>query len=108
MKYLELSQVRVLAAAYSIKIRWRNGSFERPGNSCNISPDSWKLAGAREVKAEYEEFDDDGENWFSEIGLKFIDTGKDENGYVEAYSDGASDDFIYDVQDDWNLNFYKD
>lgn len=83
-----------------------------PGEfDANISPDSVEET-CRELerlRAEYEEFDDDGEILgFSEIGLKFIDTGKDENGYVEAYSDGASDDFIYDVQDDWNLNFYKD
>ena len=33
---------------------------------------------------------------------------EDENGLVEVYSEGASEDFIYDVQDEWNLGYYKD
>tara|TARA_Y100000294_G_scaffold164995_1_gene172170 strand:+ start:669 stop:815 length:147 start_codon:yes stop_codon:yes gene_type:complete len=40
--------------------------------------------------------------------IKKIRTGnEDDDGYSEVYSEGASEDFIYDVQDHWNLHFYK-
>ncbi len=45
----------------------------------------------------------------SQKGLNFLHTGsEDDDGYSEVYSEGASEDFIYDVQDEWNLEFYKD
>ena len=33
---------------------------------------------------------------------------ENEDGYAEVYSEDASEDFIYDVQEEWNLNFWKD
>ena len=45
----------------------------------------------------------------SQKGLDFLQTGsEDQNGYSEVYSEGASEDFIYDIQEEWNLEFYKD
>ena len=44
----------------------------------------------------------------SNEGQNFLETGFNDNGYVEAYSKGASEDFIYDIQDEWSLNFFKD
>ena len=62
------------------------------------------------MRAEFENYDDEG-NFIglSEKGLLFIKKQQeDENGLVEVYSEGASEDFIYDVQDEWNLSYYKD
>ena len=40
---------------------------------------------------------------------KFLSqAGSDDDGYVAAYSDDASEDYIYDIQDEWNLAFYLD
>ena len=41
----------------------------------------------------------------SKEGHRFLETVYNDDGYVEAYSKGASEDFIYDVQNEWNLNF---
>jgi len=62
-----------------------------------------------QLRAEFEEFDDNGEMiGFSKKGLEFLRSGKeDDEGYIEVYSEGASEDFIYDCQDEWNLGFYK-
>ena len=30
-----------------------------------------------------------------------------DDGYIEAYSESASDDFIYGVQDEWRVEVYK-
>ena len=62
------------------------------------------------LRAEFENYDDEGNLiGLSEKGLLFIkQQQEDENGLVEVYSEGASEDFIYDVQDEWNLGYYKD
>ena len=31
---------------------------------------------------------------------------EDENGFMWAFSPDASNDFIYDIQDEWNLSFF--
>ena len=61
------------------------------------------------LRAEFEEYNDEGDLvGLSEKGLEFLRTGnEDDDGYSEVYSEGASEDFIYDVQDHWNLHFYK-
>ena len=61
------------------------------------------------LRAEFEEYNDEGDLVsLSEKGLEFLRTGnEDDDGYSEVYSEGASEDFIYDVQDHWNLHFYK-
>jgi hypothetical protein len=61
------------------------------------------------LRSEFEEYDDDGIlTGLSKEGAKFLALGKaDEEGYIEVYSEGASEDFIYDIQDEWNLNFQK-
>ena len=60
------------------------------------------------LRAELEEFDDQGNMiGLSRSGLEFLNTAvADEGGYIEVYSEGASADFIYDIQDEWNLNFH--
>ena len=60
------------------------------------------------LRSTFEEYDEDAHFiGLSKAGLQFVSKeGKDENGYVEVYSDGASEDFIYDIQDNWNLNFH--
>ena len=62
------------------------------------------------LRAEFEAYDEDGNMvGLSQKGLDFLQTGsEDQNGYSEVYSEGASEDFIYDIQDEWNLEFYKD
>ena len=62
------------------------------------------------LRAEFENYDDEGNLiGLSEKGLLFIKKQQeDENGLVEVYSEGASEDFIYNVQDEWNLGYYKD
>jgi len=61
------------------------------------------------LRAEFEEYNDDGDMLgLSEAGLNFLSSGtENDDGCVEVYSDDASDDFIYDIQDEWNLDFYK-
>ena len=62
------------------------------------------------LRAEFEDISAEGDMLgFSSAGLKFLSIGtEDDDGYLEVYSDGASEDFIYDVQDNWNLEFYKE
>ena len=62
------------------------------------------------MRAQFEQYDEDGNIvGLSESGIQFIKNYEaDEHGYLEAYSPGASEDFIYDIQDEWNLDFYKD
>ena len=59
------------------------------------------------VRSDFEEYDDEGNMiGLSKEGRNFLKTfrsGKD--GYIECYSDGASKDYIYDIQYEWNLNF---
>lgn len=60
-------------------------------------------------RAKFEEYDDDGELMgLSDSGRDFTsDFSEDDSGVLEAYSEGASEDFLYDCQEDWNLNYYK-
>lgn len=62
------------------------------------------------LRASFESYDDDGNLLgLSEIGRAFVNKhGTDGSGYMMALSETASEDFIYDVQDEWNLNFYLD
>ena len=61
------------------------------------------------LRTDFEEYDGEGNLLgFSDKGFKFLSKKtENEDGYLEVYSEDASEDFIYDVQDDWNLNFYK-
>ncbi len=70
-----------------------------------------KCAGELEkLRAEFENINEDGDLvGLSDAGLAFVDTfGEASNGCMMAFSEGASEDFIYDIQDEWNLNFYLD
>lgn len=62
------------------------------------------------LRSEFEVYDESGELLgLSEAGLSFVNqSAEDANGAVMALSEGASDDFIYDCQDSWNLNYYLD
>lgn len=62
------------------------------------------------LRSKFEKYDNDGNLLgLSEEGINFLKLfGGDLNGYSEVYSEGASEDFIYDIQDEWNLSFYKD
>ncbi len=59
------------------------------------------------LRAELEELDDEGNMLeLSEKGFEFSYSGEEgEDGLLHSYSESASDDFIYDCQEDWNLNF---
>jgi len=60
--------------------------------------------------AEFEIYNDEGDMLgLSDKGLNFLAQGhENEDGYAEVYSEDASEEFIYDVQEEWNLNFWKD
>lgn len=61
------------------------------------------------LRASFESFDDDGNLVaLSQSGVEFVNSSASEagDGYTLALSESASEDFIYDVQDEWNLNFY--
>ena len=61
------------------------------------------------LRAEMERLDERGNLiGFSQCGLAFLSESEANNGYIEAYSADASEDFIYDLQEEWNLNFFKD
>lgn len=62
------------------------------------------------LRSDFETYDDSGELiGLSEEGLSFIrGSERDERGAVVAFSEGASEDFIYDCQDQWNLHYYID
>lgn len=58
------------------------------------------------LRAEFEETDDDGNLiGLSDQGKKFVKDFPENDGEVFAHSEDASDDFIIDIQDDWNLAF---
>ena len=58
------------------------------------------------LRAEFEETDDDGNLiGLSGQGKKFVKDFPENDGEVFAHSEDASDDFIIDIQDDWNLAF---
>ena len=59
----------------------------------------------------FEIWDDEGDSFeFSDAGKEFIATNEsiNDDGWLEAYSDGASEDFIYDLQNEWQLSLRKD
>jgi len=59
-------------------------------------------------RAEFEVYDDEGNLLGpSTKAYNFLANFDQSQGYVEAYSEGASEDFIYDVQEKWNLSFFK-
>ena len=62
------------------------------------------------LRAEFESYNEDGDlEGLSSKGDSFVqDHGKMNNGLTMSFSEDARDDFIYDVQDEWNLNFYLD
>ena len=61
------------------------------------------------LRAEFEAYDEDGNMvGLSQKGVDFLQTGSEgQNGYSQVYSEGASraEDFIYDIQDEWNWEF---
>ncbi len=58
------------------------------------------------LRAEFEETDDDGNLiGLSDQGKKFVKDFPENDGEVFAHSEDASDDFIIDIQDDWNLAY---
>ena len=64
-----------------------------------------------DLRNEFEIWDDEGDSFeFSDAGKEFIATNEsiNDDGWLEAYSDGASEDFIYDLQDEWQLSLRKD
>ena len=82
------------------------GEFDAPllGDYEDLAKIYLKL---EKLRSDFEDSDDDGNIiGISEAGLEFLNNYQsDENGYAECYSDGASEDFIYDIQYEWNLNF---
>tara|TARA_B110000003_G_scaffold208552_1_gene207473 strand:- start:34 stop:453 length:420 start_codon:yes stop_codon:yes gene_type:complete len=62
------------------------------------------------LRSEFEEYDDAGNIiGISEIGQEFLSQyGSNDDGYIVAFSDDASEDYIYDIQDEWNLKFNLD
>ena len=64
-----------------------------------------------ELRNEFEIWDDEGDSFeFSDAGKEFIAANEliNDDGWLEAYSEGASEDFIYDLQNKWQLSLYKD
>jgi len=64
-----------------------------------------------DLRNEFEIWDDEGDSFeFSDAGKEFIATNEsiNDDGWLEAYSDGASEDFIYDLQNEWQLSLRKD
>ena len=64
-----------------------------------------------DLRNEFEIWDDEGDSFeFSDAGKEFIATNEliNNDGWLEAYSEGASEDFIYDLQNKWQLSLRKD
>jgi hypothetical protein len=64
-----------------------------------------------DLRNEFEIWDDEGDSFeFSKAGKEFIATNEliNDDGWLEAYSEGASEDFIYDLQNKWQLSLRKD
>ena len=64
-----------------------------------------------DLRNEFEIWDDEQDSFnFSEAGKEFLKANLsiDDDGWIEAYSPKASEDFIYDLQDEWQLSLYKD
>ena len=63
-----------------------------------------------ELRNELEDWDENGDLiGFSNAGKDFLTSNEsiNDDGYIEAYSKSASDDFIYGVQDEWRIEVYK-
>ena len=63
-----------------------------------------------ESRVEFENWDDEGElTGFTETGKNFLAQYEsiNDDGWVEAYSSGTSEDFIYALQDEWQIRLYK-
>jgi hypothetical protein len=63
-----------------------------------------------DLRNEFEIWDDEGDSFeFSDTGKEFIATNEliNNDGWLEAYSEGASEDFIYDLQNKWKLSLRK-
>lgn len=60
-------------------------------------------------RTKFEDYDDDGELiGLNDVGHDFTsEFAEDDGGVLEAYSEGASEDFLHDCQEEWNLNYYK-
>ena len=60
------------------------------------------------LRFEFEEYDDLGDLvGLSSAGIAFIENAtQEEDGFLWAFSPDASNDFIYDIQDEWNLSFF--
>ena len=51
--------------------------------------------------------DPDKEGFLSSVGLQFLASGEQvDTGLKVKYSDGASEDIIYALQEDWTLNYF--
>ena len=64
-----------------------------------------------DLRFEFENWDDEGDSIeFSDAGKDFIAINQSINndGWLEAYSDGASEEFIYKLQNEWQLSLRKD
>ncbi len=57
-------------------------------------------------RAKFENAEDDGV--LSEEGLNYLSDVESENGVKVKYSESASEDVIYDIQDEWTLNYFLD
>ena len=59
------------------------------------------------LRFEFEEYDDLGDLvGLSSSGIDFVKNAtEEEDGFLWAFSPDASNDFIYDIQDEWNLSF---
>ena len=63
-----------------------------------------------DLRNEFEIWDDEGDSFkFSNAGKEFIAANEliNDDGWLEAYSEGASEDFIYDLQNEWQLSLRK-
>ena len=64
-----------------------------------------------DLRNEFEIWDDGGDSFeFSDAGKDFISTNESINhdGWLEAYSERASEEFIYNLQNEWQLSLRKD
>ncbi len=57
-------------------------------------------------RSKFENLDEDG--MLSKKGLDFLSDIVPNNGIRSKYTELASEDVIYDIQDEWTLNYYLD
>ena len=78
----------------------------------NISPSELEsvFTELEKQRAAFEAISESGDLLgLSEKGLEFINQFEEnDDGVIHAFSDEASEDMIYDIQDEWNLDFYFD